>query len=316
VRIGIAGALALVVLASALLLAAGHDSRPPLVADTAASTSPGSTTPATTPSTASPSTSTRSPGSTTASVSAADGIRLPPVAARADYQLGQPYAPASGTRLVVRDRESSPAPGLYNVCYVNAFQTQPQDNDWWRSRHPDLLLRRDGNEVGDPAWGEILLDISTPAKRTALMSVVGPWIDGCAAAGFDAVETDNLDTWTRSGGLLDRSHALAFSRSLTSRAHGHGMAIAQKNAAELGASGPAAGFDFAVAESCQEYDRADGQPECQSYIDEYGGRVIVVEYDAAQFARACGRFGGQVSVILRDVDLTAPGSSSYRYDSC
>ena len=37
------------------------------------------------------------------------------------------------------------------------------------------------------------LDTRTDAKRRQLARIVGRWIDGCAADGFDAVEFDNLD---------------------------------------------------------------------------------------------------------------------------
>ena len=257
-----------------------------------------------------------SPGSAQATDPGRTPRRLPPAGAEADYQLSQPYTPAPGVRIVARDRTAAPAPGLYTICYVNAFQTQAEANGWWRRAHPDLLLRRGGTEVTDPDWGEILLDISAPAKRSALLGIVGGWIDGCAEAGFDAVEADNLDTWTRSGGLLTRSHALTFAGALAARAHANGLAIAQKNAAELGAAGRTAGFDFAVAESCQEYTGADGRPECQGYADVYGGHVIVIEYDRTHFRRACAGFGRRLSVVLRDIDLTAPGSPGHLYDSC
>src|SRR6187399_2709907 len=61
--------------------------------------------------------------------------RLPEANAAFDYQLGGSYTPPAGVRIVTRDREDSPAPGLYNICYVNGFQTQPQDNaEWLRDR--------------------------------------------------------------------------------------------------------------------------------------------------------------------------------------
>lgn len=46
----------------------------------------------------------------------------------------------------------------------------------------------------DEDWGEYLFDVSTPEKRAELLSIVGPWIEGCAADGFDAIEVDNLDS--------------------------------------------------------------------------------------------------------------------------
>jgi hypothetical protein len=256
-----------------------------------------------------PSTAPSTPAGSTPG-SAGSAITPPPANAEFDYQLGQPYGPPAGVRVVTRDRTASPAADLYNICYVNAFQTQPDEISWWRGSHPDLLLKRNGSDVVDSDWGEILLDLSSPAKRAALSSIVGGWIDGCAAKGYRAVEPDNLDSWTRSSGLLTKADALAFSADLAARAHRDGLAIGQKNAVELGTAGRAAGFDFAVAEECQEY------TECQDYVGVYGAHVIVVEYDQSAFRKACTQFGGTLSVVLRDVDLTAPGSSSYQFATC
>jgi hypothetical protein len=48
----------------------------------------------------------------------------------------------------------------------------------------------------------------------------------------------------------------------------------------------------------------------------YGSRVIAIEYRRADFARTCRRVGSRISVVLRDVGVTRPGSRSYVYDSC
>ena len=104
---------------------------------------------------------------------------LPPVDAKADYQLGGSYPLPDGVRVVSRDRtDRRRPPGAYNICYVNAFQTQPGQLRWWREHHPGLLLRDHGELVRDPGWpGEVLLDTSTPRKRRGIAAVVGRWID-------------------------------------------------------------------------------------------------------------------------------------------
>jgi hypothetical protein len=101
-----------------------------------------------------------------------------------------------------------------------------------------------------------------------VLDLVGGWSDGCAADGFAAVEPDSLDSWTRSRGLLDRADAVALARLLVERAHAAGLAVAQKDAAELTGAGP--GFDFAVAEDCGAYDECD---LCQGLRRGAGGRV-------------------------------------------
>lgn len=88
----------------------------------------------------------------------ASAVDLPPVHAGFDYQIGGPYTPPQGVS-VARDHTAVPAPGLYNVCYVNAFQAQPGAEREWDS---DLLLRDGAGEVVmDEHWGEAVLDRPT-----------------------------------------------------------------------------------------------------------------------------------------------------------
>ena len=169
--------------------------------------------------------------------------------------------------------------------------------------------------MGDPGWpGEYLLDTSTAAKRQALLTIVGAWIDGCAAAGFQAVEPDNMDSWTRSKGLLDRGDDLAMATLLATRAHADGLAIAQKNTTEFGAAArTTAHLDFAIAEECQRY------AECGLYTKVYGDHVIEIEYtDYARryYTAACAARGASVSVILRDRDVVPATDPAYRYGAC
>jgi hypothetical protein len=218
--------------------------------------------------------------------------------------------------VVSRDRSATPAAGLYNICYINAFQVQPDEVSWWKTNHDDLLLKENGQYVVDGDWNEILLDTSTQAKRDALAGIMGGWIGSCASKGFKAVEADNLDSWTRSQGLLTQADAEAMATSLAKRAHADGLALGQKNTVELAANHAAIGFDFAIAEECADYESSPGTLECQGYVDAYGEHVIVIEYDDSYFAKACSGYGTQLSIVERDRDVTAPGSSSYRYQSC
>ncbi len=200
--------------------------------------------------------------------------------------------------IVVRDREAEPVEGKYNVCYVNGFQTQPGERRFWR-QHWRLVLKRGGKPVVDEAWGEWLLDVRTPAKRRDLARIVDRWTRGCADDGFDAVELDNLDSFTRSHGLVARRDALAFARLLVQGAHRAGLAVGQKNLA--GYDGTRIGFDFAVAEECGRY------RECDAYTEAYGDRVLAIEYRRADFRWTCARHGEQLAVVLRDRDVTPTG---------
>jgi endo-alpha-1,4-polygalactosaminidase (GH114 family) len=243
------------------------------------------------------------------------GVVPLPAGAPFDYQIGGAYPPDPHVRVVTRDHSDPPVAGLYNICYLNAFQTQPDEDSQWQAEHPDLLLRdRSGYSVADPNWpGEYLLDVSSAGKRSAVASLMYPLIDGCAAHGFQAIEPDNLDSWTRSLGRLTEADAVAYAQLLIARAHADSLAIGQKNTAQIAPQGPSLGFDFAVAEECQVYS------ECDAYLSAYGHRVLEIEYTdngSGAFRRACAARGTVVSVILRDRDVVPRGDPAYSYHRC
>ncbi|WP_413757629.1 endo alpha-1,4 polygalactosaminidase [Streptomyces sp. MMBL 11-3] len=243
---------------------------------------------------------------TATTTTAAAAVTPPPVNADFDYQIGAPYTPASGVKVVSRDHTASPAAGLYNICYVNAFQAQPGTESEWG----DLLLRdAQGKVVYDPDWDEAFLDIRTAAKRQRIADKVNAWTDDCAAKGFNAVEPDNLDSFTRTS-LISEANAKAFVKLLSAHAHDKGLAIAQKNTPQLSTSRSETGLDFAVAEECGEWE------ECGDYTEGYGDNVIAIEYKKAAFDAACTQWGKRLSIVLRDVYVTAPGSGTYVRKSC
>jgi hypothetical protein len=242
-----------------------------------------------------------------------------------DYQLGGGYPPPEGVTVVVRDSTDEPAEGVYGICYVNGFQTQP-GADW-----PDELVLHDasGAEVFDPGWpDERLLDIRTAQNREAAAGVLAPVIRGCADAGFQAVEFDNLDSYTRSDGAFGLEEAVAFGALLVEEAHAVGLAAGQKNTPQLAGRGhDEIGFDFAVAEECAYYQ------ECSAYTDVYGDRVIDIEYADAfaggldggsaasegavtSFEQACAQPDRPFGTVLRDRDLAPAGTEGHVYARC
>jgi hypothetical protein len=272
----------------------------------------------------------------TGTARAAD-ISYPTPRAKFDYQIGGAYQPPSGVTVVSRDRGDDPAPGLYNICYVNGFQGQPGaanvegTSAWFKAtsaRAALLLKRNNGQYFEDPEWpGEIMFDIRTDAKRQSLANIVGGWIARCAADGFDAVEIDNLDTFTRSfvsgsGGAtyISEDHAKAYARLLTAAAHANGLAVAQKNTLELELDadgeltrpnmGRELGFDFGIVEECGANTDAD-YPECRLYKQVWGGAMFVIEYTRAGYDTACGVLRGTASVIRRDVSVTPGGTYQF-----
>lgn len=244
------------------------------------------------------------------------GYPLPPVSGQFDYQLAEPYPPPPGTVVLARDYREQPEPGLFNICYINALQTQPEQEQWWLRHHPDLLLRGpDGDLVRDEEWDELLFDVSTEEKRRALLAVQQQWIDTCAEKGFQAVEADAQDSYDRSRGRLDFEHDKEYLRLFVEHVHARGMSAVQKNAGvEYGDTGRTEiGFDFALAEECQHWD------ECDAYTDVYGQQVIEVEYTdqpRSAFTTACELRKGQHTILRRDRQLNAPGQPGYSYEVC
>ena len=87
-------------------------------------------------------------------------------------------------------------------------------------------------------------------NRESILSIIGPAIDGCARSGFEAVEIDNLDTWTRFDRINPKG-AQALAPTKIKHTNRKGLAIGQKNAAEIAATAHDDwGFDFAITEEC------------------------------------------------------------------
>lgn len=238
----------------------------------------------------------------------------PPSGAGFDYQLGGAYDPPPGATIVARDRTAEPAGRGYDICYVNGFQTQPGDSAAFAREHPELLVTVDGAPLVDPGWpDEYLLDTSTEANRAALADLVGAQVDECAAAGYDAVEFDNLDSYLRADGALGAADNVALAKHYVELAHAAGLAAAQKNAAELAPQLGDAGFDFAITESCAAY------AECAAYAAVYDV-VLDIEYvdelGAAGFQTACDDPGCPTAMILRDAELVTPDDAGYTYEAC
>lgn len=239
-----------------------------------------------------------------------------PAEGRIDYQLGGASTPAPGVTLVVRDATEAPAPGIATLCYINGFQTQPGELDDWLASSPEAVLRdADGTPLIDPNWpDEALLDPRTSAARAAIVDRLGPLIDDCAERGFVAVEFDNLDSYTRSAGVITADDALALASLLVDHAHAAGLAAGQKNALELASRGrDEAGFDFAVLEECDRWN------ECGLAAEVYGDQVLNIEYAddlRGTWAEVCARGDVPPLTVLRDRMLAVPSSPDHVLDHC
>lgn len=234
-----------------------------------------------------------------------------PSDAVADYQLGGSYTPPAKVNVVVRDSTEQPAKGLYNICYVNGFQTQPGVK--WPD---DLLIAGPGGKPRvDPGWpDEFLLNISSDTLRKRILDRVIPMISRCAQAGYHAIEFDNLDSYTRSKGALTQENAIDFARILVRTAHGYGLAAGQKNAPDLSEVGKKQiGFNFVISEECHRFQ------ECAAYMRIYGNQVINVEYVGnlrGSFASICSDPQTPRNTVLRDRGLSTRGNQHYAYKHC
>lgn len=251
-----------------------------------------------------------------ATVSSTHSVSELPTSGIPDYQLGGAYPPAPDVTIVERDSTSRPAAGRYNICYINGFQTQgAQENAMWLKAHgSDVLRDSSGKPLHDPGWpDEMILDTTTAAKRDDIASVLGTSIDRCASRGFDAVEFDNLDSYTRFAGRLTEAGNFALARILVARAHERGLAAGQKNTPDESRRAKAAGYDFAIAEECLTYN------ECGSYTKVYGSRVIDIEYTddlKGSWTSNCARPSRPAMTILRDRNLVPKGNRAYVFQHC
>lgn len=137
------------------------------------------------------------------------------------------------------------------------------------------------------------LDIGTAAKRERVATIADRPIDQCADRGFNVVEPDNHDSYSRSDHLLTADDATAFITLPAAHAHARHLAIAQKNTAQLTGIRSPTNLDFAVAEECAEHD--DGG----TYASAFHDRVGVIDYTEQGPREACSAFGDRVGILRR-----------------
>ncbi len=187
--------------------------------------------------------------------------------------------------------------GVYTVCYMSAGTVEE--------------YRPDAEGFSDEVAGKGLPD--WPDERyldLRRLDVLGPlWearLDSCAAAGFDAVDPDNIDSYANDSGFpLTEDDAVTAALWLAEAAHERGLAIGQKNAPEL--TGRLVGvFDFAVTEECLTQGWCD---EMAPYVSA-GKPVLAIEYaeDGATLDRWCEKAEeAGLSLLVTTLDLPGDG---------
>ena len=141
-----------------------------------------------------------------------------------------------------------------------------------------------------------------------------PAVAACRDDGFQAVEFDNLDSYSRSEGAFGMEEAVGLAALLVGLAHENGLAAGQKNTPELEDRGrDEVGFDFAVAEECRRYE------ECAAYTDVYGAQVIDIEYAddlGGSLAEVCADPQLPPASVVRDRDLVPAGDPDHVEERC
>ena len=133
-----------------------------------------------------------------------------------------------------------------------------------------------------------------------------PILEAMKAAGFDAVDPDNIDSYLNDSGFpLTEDDAVAAMLWLADAAHERGMAIGQKNAPGLTPQLVDV-LDFAVTEECLTQGWCD---EVAAYVDA-GKPVLAIEYieDGASLDDLCpAATTSRLSLLVTTLDLPGTG---------
>jgi len=187
------------------------------------------------------------------------------------------------------------ARGRKVICYISVGSWEDWRPD--RDRFPPEVLGKDYEGWQGEKWLDIRqLDKLAPILRARL--------DLCKARGFDAVEPDNMEIYTNDTGFpLTYADQLKFALWLAEEAHQRGLAIGQKNAADM--VGDLVNiFDFAITEDYFYY----GIAETMLPYIQAGKPVFAAEYtdlpgDFDSFCRQSRQLG--FSTILKHRELDA-----------
>ena len=118
--------------------------------------------------------------------------------------------------------------GLKAVCYISVGTAEN-----WRPDYSQFPKSAIGG--ADPGWsGENYIDF----RNATVVSIMEARIAMCASKGFDAIETDNDETYQygNTGFPLMKAEQEAYEMTLSGYAHGHGLAVWGKNFDDTGDS--------------------------------------------------------------------------------
>jgi hypothetical protein len=199
------------------------------------------------------------------------------------------------------------AAGAHALCYLDAGTDEPFRPD--HQLYVDFDQSCGGCLFGKPVRGfsgEHWLDLNdTQGQRTFILGRVAARLARCKAAGFDAVEFDNVEGYSNDTGRpISEATQLLFNTALANLAHTNGITAALKNDLEQ-VPELLPYFDMAVNEQCQEFQ------ECGA-LDPFlaaGKAVFQVEYSVSPSgfcpqANSAGRSAAKKTVDLFDTPWT------------
>jgi len=175
------------------------------------------------------------------------------------------------------------AAGGHAICYLDAGDAETYRPDY--QRFVDFDEACDGCLIGNPFSqvfpDEFFLNINNDqGQRAFILKVNRDRVRKCAAAGFDAVEWDIIDTFedSHSGFHISYRSQLMFNSRLANMAHHYGLSVAMKNdPSQVKDLLPY--FDFAIVEECFQYHFCSGDPSPgEVAFVEAGKAVFEVEY--------------------------------------
>jgi Glycoside-hydrolase family GH114 len=235
------------------------------------------------------------------------GVAVAPTVYDIDF-LVDPLCAAGGSNDVDNTAVAAlHAAGAHAVCYLDAGTDEPFRPD--HALYVSFDQSCGGCLFGKAVRGfneEHWLDLNdTQGQRTFILDRVAARLARCKAAGFDAVEFDNVDGYANDTGRpISEATQLLFNTALANLAHTNGLTAALKNDLEqIPELLPY--FDMAVNEQCQEFD------ECGA-LDPFvaaGKSVFQVEYSVAPSAfcpqaNGAGRIAAKKTVDLFDTPWT------------
>ncbi|KAJ3415100.1 hypothetical protein HDV05_005508 [Chytridiales sp. JEL 0842] len=201
------------------------------------------------------------------------------------------------------------AMGKYSICYVNVGALEVNnDNGVDTKKFPPSVL---GKEY--PGWPEKFLDI----RSTIVRSLMTDRFKAAKAAGCNAIEPDNTDSYTYNTGFgLTEKDQLDYLTFLADTAHSLGMSIGLKNNGDLLQKYPQLfdSHDFSVVEACYKWKNCHqytpfiqrGKPVfAMEYTDKgnTGGCSAIGSYEAPQ---ACQHFNSlNIEGYVQNCHLTA-----------